>query len=403
MTKILHIKPEDFLVDSFRLGKKIYLSGFRPKHAISIWRGGTPVGLGVDTYFKLQGVNLHHSTIATSSYTGLAQSEHHVLVKNLEHLVEAICPEDGLLIIDDVYESGSTIQKIVELLRRHARANAPEQIVVGTVHKKPKKVIYNELPIISLRDIDSDVWIDYPHELADLVLENDPEDHLIREKDEEIWNILRSKPCEPVEIKSLNNAYYVSPRELLLDCIRLGVQIARDNTFRPDFMIALWPGGIMSGLPVHEVYKYFLKREHSTQQAPDHISINTLPTRQSFNSQIIGLRYLEDRINRDDNILIIDTTFRAGRLVNDVVIRLKEVLRRNLNHKRIRVASVYYNPDDRSTWTVRPDIKKPNYYLKIVRQEIIYPSSVHKLAYPQRDLKSINLPLWNVLFGEDND
>ena len=48
MVQLLHVDPDEFLVDTFRLGKKIYLSGFRPKHAISLWRGGTPVGLGVD-------------------------------------------------------------------------------------------------------------------------------------------------------------------------------------------------------------------------------------------------------------------------------------------------------------------------------------------------------------------
>jgi hypothetical protein len=83
-----------------------------------------------------------------------------------------------------------------------------------------------------------------------------------------------------------------------------------------------------------------------------------------------------------------------------VVIRLKEALRRNLNHKRIRVASVYYNPDDKSTWTVRPDIKKPDYYLKLIRKEVIYPFSVHKLPNPQQDLKTLDPALWQVLYGE---
>jgi hypothetical protein len=133
----------------------------------------------------------------------------------------------------------------------------------------------------------------------------------------------------------------------------------------------------------------------------DHISINTSPTRLSYRHQVIGIQYLEDRITKDDNILIIDTTFRAGRLVNDVVIRLKEALRRNLNHKRVRVASVYYNPHDQSTWTVRPDIKKPDYILKTVDKEVIYPSSVHKLPDPRRDLKQANPRLWDVLYRDE--
>jgi hypothetical protein len=387
-------------VDTFRLGKKLYLSGFRPKHAISIWRGGTPVGLGVDAFFRSRGVLINHTTIATDSYTGIGE-QGAVTVKNLEHLVEVICREDGLLIIDDVYESGRTIQRTVELLRQMARANAPDKIVVATVHHKPARNTYDELPLVALEEIDGDTWIDYPHELADLVDPDDPSDARIKEKDEEIWSILRQGPTEAVELDVDGEYLYVTPRELLLDCVRLGVNIALDESYRPDFLLALWPGGVLSGLPVHEVYKYFLGKNGSPKgKAPDHISINTSPTRLSYRSQIIGMEYLGDHINQDDNVLIIDTTFRAGKLVNDVVIRLKEALRRNLSHNRVRVASVYYNPDDRSTWTVRPDITRPDYYLKRVRKEVIYPSSVHKLPNPRRDLKPLNPALWDVLYRD---
>ncbi len=399
MLKFLHVDPDEFLVDSFRLGRKVYLSGLRPKHVISIWRGGTPVGLGVDAFFRSRGVHVNHTTIGTASYVGIAKQQE-VMVKNLEHLVQVVCPEDALLIIDDVYESGNTIRQVVELLRKHARANAPRQIVVAAVHMKPERAAYTELPVIALKEVAKDVWIDYPHELADLVDPSDPEDSLIRRKGEDIWSALRGGPSEPQELEVPGDYHYVSARDLFLDCVRLGVNVAQDTSFRPDFLIALWPGGVLSGLPVHEVYKYSLLKSGSAERAPDHISVNTSPSRTSYRSNIIGIQYLEDHINSDDNILIIDTTFRAGRLVNDVVIRLKEALRRNLNHKRIRVASVYYNPDDRSTWTVRPDIKKPDYYLKLIRKEVIYPASIHKLPDPHRDLRTLNPALWEVLYGD---
>ncbi|MBW2526748.1 MAG: hypothetical protein JRI23_21375 [Deltaproteobacteria bacterium] len=398
MTKLLHVDPDEFVVDSFRLGREVYLSGFRPKHAISIWRGGTPVGLGVDAFFRSRGVLINHTTIATDSYVGISQQTE-VTVKNLEHLARVVCPEDGLLIVDDVYESGNTIRRVVELLRNMARANAPEQIVVAAIHHKPARRRYDELPVIALREIEADLWIDYPHELADLVDPEDPEDQRIRGKDEAIWTILREGPTAPAPVEATGDYLYVTPRELLLDCMRLGVNIAHDESFRPDFLVALWPAGVLAGLPVHEVYKYFLRKRGSTDRAPDHISVNTSPTRSSYRRQIVGIEYLEDHIDHDDNILIIDTTFRAGRVVNDVVVRLKEVLRRNLNHKRIRVASVYYDPNDRSTWTVRPDIERPHYYLREIGQDVVFPTGVHRLPNPPVDLKTLNPPLHDVLYG----
>lgn len=399
MPELLHVDPAKFLVDSFRLGKKVYLSRFRPKHAISLWRGGTPVGLGVDAFFRSRGLRINHTTIATDSYTGIAKQAE-VTVKNLEHLAENVCPEDGLLIIDDVYESGNTIRRVVELLRQMARANAPREIMVATVHHKPEKEKYGELPVISLERIAEHVWIDYPHELADLVSTSDPNDTLLKQKDPDIWRILREGPTPPSELQVDEDYHYVQARDLLLDCVRLGVNIAHDTSYRPDFLIALWPGGVIAGLPVHEVYKYFQKKAGGTSKTPDHVSVNAFPTRQSFRNRVIGLDYLVDHINHGDNILIIDTTFRAGKLVNDVVSRLKEVLRRNLTHDRVRVASVYYNPDDRSTWTVRPDIKQPHYWLKMVRKEVIYPYSVHNLPNPHIDLQRLNPELWQVLYGE---
>ncbi len=400
MVQLLHVDPDAFLVDTFRLGKKIYLSGFRPKHAISLWRGGTPVGLGVDAFYRSRGVRINHTTIATDSYVGISQQAE-VTVKNLEHLVQVVCPEDGLLIIDDVYESGNTIRRVVELLRQKARANAPREILVGSVHVKPGRSNYHEMPIIALREIDDDIWIDYPHELADLVDRDDPDDERIREKDEAIWRILRGGPTPPSEVAPSGAHMYVGARELLLDCVRLGVNIAHDQSFRPDFIVALWPGGVLAGLPLHEVYKYFQAKAGHKGKAPDHISVNTIPTRLSYRSQILGLHYLEDHINKDDNVLIVDTTFRAGRLVNAVVANLKEALRRNLDHDRVRVASVYYNPDDRSTWTVRPDIRCPDYYLKTVRNEIVYPQSVYNLPNPNRDLRTLHPDLWRVLYEDD--
>lgn len=398
MPKMLHIDPDEFLIDTFRLGKKLFETGFRPRHAVSIWRGGTPVGLGVDAYFRSQGLQINHTTIATESYVGIDQRGE-VTIKGLEHLIKVVCPEDGLLIIDDVYESGQTIKKIIETLRREARANAPEQIYVGTVHSKPDKHEYTEVPIVSLRELDGDVWIDYPHELSDLVVDDDPDDKLIRQKDEDIWRIVRSEGFEQTSEHIDAPSRYIPARQLLLDALRLGVNIAHDDEFFPQYLIALWPGGISAGLPVHEVYKYYLRKRGASIPPPDHISLNTSKTYLSYRSNIIGIRYLEEHINRHDNILIIDTAFHSGRLYSDVVTKLKEVLRRNLSDSSVRMATIYYNPKDRSTWTVRPTIKKPHYYLREVDHDIIYPQSVHKLQNPRADLEELQPELHDVLFS----
>ena len=395
--RFLHVSPEKMLLDSFELGRRVYETGFRPKYAISVWRGGTQVGLGVAAFLRNQGVQVNHSTIATESYTGVGDAKE-VLVKGLDHVVASVCAEDRLLIIDDVFERGETIRAIVQTLRERARDNCPRDIRVACIHRKPGKMTWSDIDLTFLQDVEDDVWIDYPHELADLITD-DPADPLVADKDPAILEILQ-QGCFPVEEARWEEPYrYVGAGEVLLDAMRLGVNIYADEAFQPDFLVALWPGGIDVGLPVHEVYKFKNKKDGDRRRLPDHISVNTFPTQQSFRTDIQGLEYLEARINRKDNILILDSTFRAGQAVNHVAFRLKEILRRNVTMDRVRVASLYWDPDDTSTWTVRPEFKAPHYYLKKTNVPIIYPHNVHRLRDPRGELLALNPELHRILYG----
>jgi len=65
------VDVEDLLVDSFRLGAKVYASGFRPNFIVGIWRGGSPVGIVVQELLSYLGVETDHIAIRTSSYSGM--------------------------------------------------------------------------------------------------------------------------------------------------------------------------------------------------------------------------------------------------------------------------------------------------------------------------------------------
>jgi hypoxanthine phosphoribosyltransferase len=397
MVDFVHVTPQELLTDSVRLGKRLYETGFRPKHAISIWRGGTSVGLGVDAFFRSRGIFINHTTIATESYTGIQQQEK-VRVKGLGHVIESVCREDDLLIIDDVYETGNTIRAIIETLRGRARANTPGRILVGTIHRKPEKVQYDGVEVVCLYDVPGRTWIDYPHELADLVTD-DPDDPLIKHKSEAIWRAVRQDGHEPMRETLASPYQYVDPETLSLDSMKLGVNIFNDRDFHPNFIVALWPGGITAGLPLHEVYKYKLKKTGEDRPVPDHISLNTASTHLTYRTNVLGLEYLAERINAKDNILLVDSIFKSGRFVNDALIRLKEVLRRNLSLDRVRVASVYWNPEDKSTWTVQPAIRKPHYFLKEVSGTIIYPHAFHRFLDPRSELLAVAPDIHSVLYG----
>jgi uncharacterized protein len=265
--------------------------------------------------------------------------------------------------------------------------------------------VYAGLPLITVAEIPEHIWIDYPHELADLVGPDDPTESRLRDKESVVPNLREilaagladAPPLEPIEPRS--RSVYLSARDLLLDSLRLGVSIARTG-YRPDFLVALWPGGVQPGLGIHEVFKYYARRRGEAEPRMDHVPINTTQTHLTYRHAIIGLDYLTDRVSYEHEILIVDTTFRSGRHVSDVVNALKEGLRRNLDLKKIKIASVYWNPDDQSTWTVRPFKLEPDYYLRKVDHAFAYPHAVYRLRDPRAELRAANPRLAAILYDD---
>ena len=133
----IYISAQDLLSDSFRLGLEIYNSGFRPDFIVGIWRGGTPVGIAVQEILDFCGVKTDHIAIRTTSYTGIGQRNKEVRVHGLDYLISNVDWNDSLLIVDDVFDTGLSIQAVLETLRKKARRNAPEDIRIATPWFKP--------------------------------------------------------------------------------------------------------------------------------------------------------------------------------------------------------------------------------------------------------------------------
>ena len=125
MVKKLFLDAETLLLDSFRLGAQILNSGFLPTYMIAVWRGGTPIGVAVQEFLQHHGISTNHIAIRTSSYSGIDKQSHQIAVHGLNYLVKNITHEDRLLVVDDVLDTGLTVQAIVAELRRKARRNTP--------------------------------------------------------------------------------------------------------------------------------------------------------------------------------------------------------------------------------------------------------------------------------------
>jgi hypoxanthine phosphoribosyltransferase len=160
-----YVTAQELLDDSFELGLKILKSSFRPKFIVGVWRGGTPTGIAVQEIMDYYGVHTDHIAIRTSSYIGMQQQKE-VKVHGLEYIVANINAEDSLLIVDDVFDSGRSIDAIINTLKEKCRRNTPEVIKIATVFYKPERNVTKLVPDYYCRETDD--WLVFPHELSDM-------------------------------------------------------------------------------------------------------------------------------------------------------------------------------------------------------------------------------------------
>ena len=164
-----YLTADRLLEDSFRLANLIYDSGLRPTHLVGIWRGGAPIGIAVQELLEYHGVPSDHIAIRTSSYHGIDRQDTQVKVFALGYLIDTLDPEDRLLIIDDVFDSGRSIRAFLAELRARCRHNMPRDIRIATVYYKPRRNVTDLKPDFFIHETDQ--WLIFPHEIDGLTVD----------------------------------------------------------------------------------------------------------------------------------------------------------------------------------------------------------------------------------------
>jgi hypoxanthine phosphoribosyltransferase len=163
-----YISPGDLLRDAYRLGWRVYESGYRPDVLIGVWRGGAPVAVAVHELLHILGVRPDHLAVRTSSYRGIAARQRDVRVDGLEYLAPRVGAGQRLLVVDDVHDTGLSLQQLVLELERLYAPHRPE-IRLATPWFKPGNNRTGREPDYHINE--SDDWLVFPHELDGLTLE----------------------------------------------------------------------------------------------------------------------------------------------------------------------------------------------------------------------------------------
>jgi len=162
------VAGNDLLLDSFRLAVRIRDDGFRPDYLVGLWRGGSAVGIAVQEGLEYFGIDTDHIAVRTSytglpGYTQMVDKADSIRVHGLDYLLERVCAEHSLLIVDDVYSTGSSVNAVIEQLSAKARRNLPHDLRIAAVWYRPgpKTVRPPDYYIHETKD-----WLILPYELS---------------------------------------------------------------------------------------------------------------------------------------------------------------------------------------------------------------------------------------------
>jgi hypoxanthine phosphoribosyltransferase len=145
--------------DAFALARKIYDSDYRPSAIVGVWRGGTPVAITVHEALAYMGLKAEHYPLKAGSYSG-SQRQHVVIEGGLDLPVSS-----SALIIDDVFDSGKTLDTIASALEPRVR-----DVRTAAIYYKPEKNVTKRVPDYFVHSVPASTWIVFPHEVEDLTL-----------------------------------------------------------------------------------------------------------------------------------------------------------------------------------------------------------------------------------------
>jgi hypoxanthine phosphoribosyltransferase len=179
--------------NAFKLAHRIYHDGFIPDVIYVSLRGGAYLGNVISEYFKIVQRGAHpvyYAAMVARSYTGIRESDE-VKVEGWTYAPDALRVGDKVLLVDDIFDSGRTINHLAVMLMEKG---IPRKDLKVAVHDY--KHFYN---MASPLPIQPDYWC-RKHELS--------------VKDEDIWIHYMSHELVGLTAEELETNYYVQDPEL---------------------------------------------------------------------------------------------------------------------------------------------------------------------------------------------
>lgn len=182
--------------DALKLASKIYHDGFTPDIIYTSLRGGAYMANVISEYFKLalKGKKpVLYAAVVARSYTDV-HSHDAIRIDGWTYSPDYLRQGDKILLIDDIYDSGRTLNFLVQFL---LEKGVPREDIKVVVHDYKNFTFKETLPIkpdywcrkFDIASPEEDRWIHYcSHELVGLS-QSELEEHYYKQ-DEELRSVL---------------------------------------------------------------------------------------------------------------------------------------------------------------------------------------------------------------------
>lgn len=163
--------------NAIKLAYKIYSEISIPDIIYVLLRGGALLGNVISEYFKLINKGkrpVYYAAVVARSYRDIWNKEK-VKVDGWTYSPDHLRQGDQILLIDDIFDTGTTINHLVAIITD--KGIEPSEIKIAVHDYKVRTYIHEQSPIqpdfycrkLILKDPEEDIWIHYmTHELQNL-------------------------------------------------------------------------------------------------------------------------------------------------------------------------------------------------------------------------------------------
>jgi len=163
--------------NALKMAHRIYRDGFIPDVIYVSLRGGVYLGNVISEYFKIvqrRARPVYYAAVVARSYTGVAEAAE-VKVEGWTYMPEHLRTGDKVLLVDDIFDSGKTINHLAKIIMERGIPRQNLKVVVHDYkyfHDKAEQLpvqpdYWSRRHDLSLKD--EDMWIHYSsHELIGL-------------------------------------------------------------------------------------------------------------------------------------------------------------------------------------------------------------------------------------------